>query len=46
MYIVIYIMYMLTVYSSTSTGQCYPNYTFYSLKFQQQQNYQNLDEKS
>ena len=46
MYIVINIMYMLTVYSPTSTGQYYPNNTLYSLKFQQQQKYQNLDEKS
>ena len=46
MYIVINIMYMLTVYSPKSTGQYYPNNTLYSLKFQQQQKYQNLDEKS
>ena len=39
-------MYMLTVYSPTSTGQYYPNNTLYSLKFQQQQKYQNFAEKS
>ena len=39
MYIIINIMFMLT-------GQYYPNNTLYSLKFQKQQKYQNLAEKS